>query len=109
MENPLTHHACMWTHARGTHAQLDTTLCWIVLLKTLLADFVTPHVSECVAEAVSCTHHPKNPKLGLTAASDLVCSLVILLQRSLWESVHPRASAALSLRSAVLWLAFTSA
>ena len=27
MEDPLTHHACMWTHARGTQAQLKPTLC----------------------------------------------------------------------------------
>ena len=26
-QDPLTHHACMWTHACGTQAQANTTLC----------------------------------------------------------------------------------
>ena len=73
---------------------------------SLLPRYSTPQVREWVAAAVSFTNHPKQPELWFTAASDLVCSLVALLHRSLWERVFSCASVAWRLSSVVLWHAF---
>ena len=61
-----------------------------------------------MAAAVSFTHHPRNPKLWFTVASDLVCSWVILLQRPQWERVFSCASVALRLSGLARLLHFST-
>ena len=76
------------------HSSVSSVAClrWRI---SLLSRSGMPHVSEWVAATV---HPSRNP--------NLVCSLVILLQRSRGERVFSCASVVLRLRSAVLWLAF---
>ena len=103
-----SHCWCSW-HRRHTVMRWDEMMRSVASLRYrtwLFSRSGTPQVREWVAAAVSFSYHPKNLKLWSTAASDLVCSFVIILERSRWERVLSCASVALQLWSAVLGLAF---
>ena len=69
----------------------------------LLSRSGTSHVRKCVAAAASLTQCPSVPRLLLTSASALACSLVMRLVLYLWEIMFSWASVALRLSSEVLW------